>query len=209
MSTRITIAAVSGTPPFYFDVCDTNMNNCTYLGSASTLSTVVQYYLPPIFDGANSVILQVTDGNNCSTFHVLDCRYDCFFDVDLIPVSQTPTQTPDTTSTPMPTPTVTPTVTPTMSVTPTTTITQTPTLTPTPTITSTSTETPTPTITQTPTLTPTPTETITATPTITPSKTATVTPTNTPTPTSTPINYLLQENGFYLLQEDGSKLIIT
>ena len=62
---------------------------------------------------------------------------------------------------------------------------------------------PTPTPSQTPTNTPTPS----ITPTITPS--ISLTPTNTPTPTSTPIYYLLQENGFYILQEDGSKIIIT
>jgi hypothetical protein len=36
-----------------------------------------------------------------------------------------------------------------------------------------------------------------------------VTPTITPTPTRTPIYYLEQANGFYVLQADGSKLIIT
>jgi hypothetical protein len=102
MSTRVTITAVSGVAPFIFDVCDTNYNNCTYLGSASTLSTIVQYYLPPIFDGANSVILQVTDGNNCTTFNVLDCRENCYFEVNLFQVSNTPTPTP----TPSPTPTI-------------------------------------------------------------------------------------------------------
>jgi hypothetical protein len=36
------------------------------------------------------------------------------------------------------------------------------------------------------------------------------TPPPTPSPTPTPVtNLLLQENGFYLLQEDGSGLIIT
>jgi hypothetical protein len=65
--------------------------------------------------------------------------------------------------------------------------------------------TPTPTPTQTPTPSITPTHTIT--PTVTSSNTPT--PTYTPTPTATPINYLLQEDGFFLLQEDGSQIIIT
>lgn len=53
-----------------------------------------------------------------------------------------------------------------------------------------------------------------------PTPTPTVTPTNTPTPTITPTttatptptpdnNFLLQENLFYLLQEDSNKIIIT
>jgi type VI secretion system secreted protein VgrG len=39
--------------------------------------------------------------------------------------------------------------------------------------------------------------------------TPTPTPTMTPTPSATDTNYLLQESSFYLLQEDGSKIIIT
>jgi hypothetical protein len=109
--------------------------------------------------------------------------------------TQTPTKTPTNTPTPSVTPTLTPTITPTNTVTPTVTRTQTPTVTPT--LTPTNTVTPTPSVT--PTLTPTNT--------VTPTKT--VTPTITPTPTRTPIYYLEQANGFYVLQADGSKLIIT
>jgi hypothetical protein len=94
-----------------------------------------------------------------------------------------------------PFPTPTPTNTPTISLTPTNT--QTPTVTPTNTIT--------PTNTQTPTVTPT----NTITPTQTPTPTNTITPTQTPTPTPTPIYYLEQADGFYILQADGSKIIIT
>jgi hypothetical protein len=108
-----------------------------------------------------------------------------------------PTPTPTNTTTP--TPTETPTNTPTPTETPTNTPTETPTNTPT--------ETPTNTPTNTPTPTETPTPTITETPTNTPANTET--PTATPTSTPTPINYLLQEDGFYLLQEDGSKIILT
>jgi hypothetical protein len=57
---------------------------------------------------------------------------------------------------------------------------------------------------------PCPSSTPTPTPTLTP--TPTVTPTITPTPTVTPTDagsYLLQANGFFVLQEDGSKIIIT
>jgi hypothetical protein len=73
---------------------------------------------------------------------------------------------------------------------------------PEPTPTSTST-TPTPTLSSTPT----PTPTLSSTPTPTP--TLSSTPTPTPTLSSTPLNYLLQENSSYILQEDSSKLYIT
>ena len=76
--------------------------------------------------------------------------------------------------------------------------------------------TPTPTLTQT--LTPTLTQTVTSTPTNTPTLTQTLTQTLTNTPTLTPtltptptniINYLLQADGFFVLQADGSKIMIT
>jgi hypothetical protein len=85
------------------------------------------------------------------------------------------------------------------SFTPTSTVTSTPT----PTVTSTITPTPTPSVTETPTLTPTPT--------VTQTNTETPTPTPTVTPTSTQAlitNFLLQENLFELLQEDGFNIII-
>ena len=106
---------------------------------------------------------------------------------------------------PLPTPTMTPTptVTPSMTLTPTMTPTPTPTFDP-----CLLTRTPTPT--QSPTHTPTNTRTPTHTPTNT--STLTPTPTNTSTPTPTPTDttsYLLQSNGFFILQADGYKIIIT
>ena len=69
--------------------------------------------------------------------------------------------------------------------------------------------TPTPTQTNTPTITSTPTQTNTPTITSTPTQTNTPTITSTPTPTQTiDTNYLLQENGFTLDQEDNSKILI-
>jgi hypothetical protein len=57
---------------------------------------------------------------------------------------------------------------------------------------------------------PTPTPTNTKTPTPTPTNTLTPTSTPTPTPTSTDTTqYLLQSDGFFILQSDGSKIIIT
>jgi hypothetical protein len=124
--------------------------------------------------------------------------------------TNTPTQTPTNTETPTNTPSVTPTNTPsgTIGVTPTTTETQTPTPTETPTNTPTPTETPTNTPSETPTNTPT--QTVTPSPTSTFGLTPTETPTNTPTPTSTlpDGNFLLQEDYFTILQEDGFGIVI-
>ena len=136
--------------------------------------------------------------------------------------TETPTNTPTNTETPTNTPTETSTQTPTPSttatagLTPTATETQTSTPTNTPTNTETPTNTPSETSTETPTNTPTNTETPTNTPSETPTNTPTTTqtPTNTqtPTPTLTPTqalitNFLLQENLFELLQEDGFNII--
>ena len=137
-------------------------------------------------------------------------------------LTSTPTQTPTPTVTQGLTPTATPTLTPTPSVTPSLTPTETPTQTPTVTVTPTTTESPTPSLTptltptETPTETPTNTPTLTSTSTPTPSVTATLTPTETPTltPTITPTsttpdtNFLLQEDLFMMLQEDGFGILI-
>ena len=118
----------------------------------------------------------------------------------------TPTQTPTNTETPTNTPTNTETQTPTPSttatvgLTPTATETQTPTPTETPTNTPTNTETPTNTPSETPTNTPTQTP--------TPTNTETPTPTQTPTSTLPDGNFLLQEDYFMILQEDGSGIVI-
>jgi hypothetical protein len=138
--------------------------------------------------------------------------------------TETPTNTPTNTETPTTTPTETSTQTPTNTETPTVTPTETPTQTATPSptatvgLTPTATETQTPTPTETPTNTPTNTETPTqtVTPTNTETPTQTVTPTNTETPTNTPTptstlpdgNFLLQEDYFKILQEDGSGIVI-
>jgi hypothetical protein len=128
--------------------------------------------------------------------------------------------TPTATETQTPTPTETPTNTPTNTETPTNTPTETPTETPT--NTPTQTETPTPTPSETPTGTPTntpsetPTNTPSETPTNTPTPTNTETPTNTPSVTATPsptptlpdLGFLLQEDLFMILQEDGFGIFI-
>ena len=131
-------------------------------------------------------------------------------------VTPTNTETPTNTPTETPTQTATPTTTATAGLTPTATETQTPTPTETPTQTPTNTETPTQTPTETETPTPTQTETQTSTPTNTETPTNTVTPTLTETPTLTPTptstlpdsNFLLQEDLFMILQEDGSGILI-
>ena len=125
-------------------------------------------------------------------------------------VTPTPTTTTTLTATPSVTPPVTATPTNTPTITQTETPTNTPTTTETPTVTPT--ETPTPTVTETPTNTPTPGLSPTPTPTITPtiSETPTNTPTETPTPTPTlpDNNFLLQEDYFMILQEDGFGIYI-
>jgi hypothetical protein len=141
-----------------------------------------------------------------------DCSDCCPPEPSTTPTpTQTPTQTPTTTVTPSITPTNTGTPTQTPSITPSSTVTNTPTPSVTPTITPglspTPTSTVTPTNTETPTQTPSVTPSSSVTPTISPSPT--ITPSITPTITPSPLFYLQQENGFYILQEDGSKIIIT
>jgi hypothetical protein len=166
--------------PYDIYVCDVYGNNCGYISQINApVPTSVEIMLPPTFNMAPAVGIKIITSDGCERFRVIDCIY------------LTPTPTPSITPTNTITPSITPTITPTNTLTPTNT--QTPTVTPTNTIT--------PTQTQTPTITPTKTS--------TPTPTNTVTPTKTPTPTPTPIYYLEQSDGFYILQADGSKIIIT
>ena len=189
--TSITLNSIIGlTYPYDIYVCDVYGNNCGYIVQINTsVPSSVEVVLPPPFDMAPAVGIKIITSDGCERFNIINCIY--------ITPTTTPTNTPTPSITPTntPTPSITPTITPTK--------TQTPTVTPTNTITPTQTKTPT----VTPTNTITPTNTVTPTNTITP--TNTVTPTKTPTPTPTPIYYLEQANGFYILQADGSKIIIT
>jgi len=139
---------------------------------------------------AGAVVFDTTVYSSCE---------DCDTTAPCFPPSPTPTVTTTPTQTPTVTPTYTPFFTPS----------NTPTNTPTPSITPTISLTPsiTPTNTGTPTQTPSITPSSSVTPTISPSPT--ITPSITPTITPSPLFYLQQENGFYILQEDGSKIIIT
>ena len=189
--TSIILNSITGLNyPYDIYVCDVYGNNCGYISQINTpVPASVEIILPSPFDMAPAVGIKIITSDGCERFRVIDCIYI------------TPTITPTNT----PTPSITPTITPTK--------TQTPTVTPTNTITPTQTKTPTvtPTNTPTPSITPTitPTNTITPTKTSTPTPTNTVTPTKTPTPTPTPIYYLEQADGFYILQANGSKIIIT
>ena len=164
---NITISSIIGLiPPFSAYCCDFYGNQCSYVGSGTTVP--ITFTLPPQFVSAPSVNITLIDSIGCQKVETVICG--------LI----VPTPTPTTTNTPTQTNTNTPTPTVTETSTPTPTVTETPTTTPTVTETST----PTPTVTETPTNTPTVTETPTNTPTVT--KTSTPTPTVTPTVTKTP-----------------------
>jgi len=136
---------------------------------------------------------------------------DTVFNFDETLIFNTPAPTAAPTSTP--TPTVTSTVTPSVTNTSTVTSTVTATLTKTPTQTQTSTKTPTPTPSQTKTSTPTQTQTKTSTPTQTSTQTttSTSTPTSTITQTITPTNpcveYVTDEFGNFILTENGNYII--
>jgi len=143
---------------------------------------------------AGAVVFDTTVYTSCEN---CDTTAPCF------PPSPTPTPTVTSTLTPTVTPTLTPGLSPSATPTNTPTNTETPTQTPTTTVTPSITPTNTGTPTQTPSITPS----SSVTPTISPSPT--ITPSITPTITPSPLFYLQQENGFYILQEDGSKIIIT
>jgi hypothetical protein len=81
MSARLYITSVSGTSPFDFYVCGLDLNNCQFIGSASTANPTVIFTLPEIFSGASSIILKMIDSLSCEIFKVITCDTTCTFDV--------------------------------------------------------------------------------------------------------------------------------
>lgn len=81
MSTKLYITSLSGTSPYTFYVCGTDLNNCTLIGTGDTTSPTLTFTLPSIFAGAPQVILKMVDSNNCETFKLLNCYVSCPFDV--------------------------------------------------------------------------------------------------------------------------------
>ena len=133
----VTINSIGGSPPYNIYVCDLYEINCVLtLSGVTSVPPPVTFEIPLTFINAPSVVVKITDSQNC----IFKQTYSC--------ISPTPTETIT------PTPTVTPSITPTLTQTPTNTPTQ-QTPTPTPSITPTLTQTPTntPTQTNTPTLT--------------------------------------------------------
>jgi hypothetical protein len=219
--TSIILNSITGLNyPYDIYVCDVYGNNCGYISQINTpVPASVEIVLPPPFNMAPAVGIKIITSDGCERFRIIECIY-------LTPTptpSITPTNTPTVTSTPLnctiwdwelytsgttasidyyncdnvftTLPITSSPSSGNICVYPLTTPVWNPPpggsyllgtsgvvcLSPSPT--------PTPTNTVTPTQTP--------------------TNTSTPTPTPTPIYYLEQADGFYILQADGSKIIIT
>jgi hypothetical protein len=72
MSTQVTISsATSITPPFSGTACDVYGNNCSYIGSGSTLP--ITFALPSQFDTAPEIQLTITDSAGCSLSEIIYC----------------------------------------------------------------------------------------------------------------------------------------
>lgn len=81
MGAKLYITSVSGTSPFDFYVCGVDLENCQYIGSASTASPTVIFTLPEIFNGASSIILKMIDSLSCEIFKIISCDTTCTFDI--------------------------------------------------------------------------------------------------------------------------------
>lgn len=79
MSSRIIINTVSGSFPVLFYTCGLDLNNCVFVGSASTLSSPINFILPSIFNRAPQVILKVIYNDGCELFKLLNCDEECSF----------------------------------------------------------------------------------------------------------------------------------
>lgn len=120
---QITINTINGVPPYTIYVCDVSQVNCAFVASGVT-SMPNTFTVPDAFLGYITVLVKVTDSNNCDYLSIISC------------ITQTPTpsvtRTPTFTPSQTPSNSVTPSVTQTsITTTPTPSFTQTPTITPT------------------------------------------------------------------------------
>jgi hypothetical protein len=87
----ITLTGITGTPPYVISICDITKTNC-YNVFVGTPVLPLFLEVPPQLNGANQVLLVVTDSQNCEYFEIIYC----------VPPSPTPTSTPTPTPTPTP-----------------------------------------------------------------------------------------------------------
>ena len=72
MPSQVTISSALGiTPPFSGTACDVYGNNCSYVGSGTTLP--ITFTLPSQFDTAPEFQLTITDSIGCSLSEVIFC----------------------------------------------------------------------------------------------------------------------------------------
>ena len=68
----VTISSIVGlTPPFSGTACDVYGNNCSYVGSGTTLP--ITFTLPSQFDTAPEIQLTITDSVGCSLSEIIYC----------------------------------------------------------------------------------------------------------------------------------------
>lgn len=79
MSSKIIINSAVGSFPVSFYVCGIDLNNCVYVGSASTITSPVEFILPVIFNGAPQIIIKLIDNNGCEIFRLVNCDDECLF----------------------------------------------------------------------------------------------------------------------------------
>ena len=89
----IEIGSITGTSPYDITVCDITYTYCYSVGTGlPSVPPILYLNLPTELSGVDSIIITVTDSNNCEESKIVNC-----------PV--TPTPTPTNTQTPTITPT--------------------------------------------------------------------------------------------------------
>ena len=55
----IQITGATGVGPYNVYLCDITLNNCILISGATSIPPSVNFYLPPIFAGAEQVIVKI------------------------------------------------------------------------------------------------------------------------------------------------------
>ena len=82
---RIQIDSITGASPYDVYVSDVYGNNTTFIGTiGSAVPPTQYYYLPTIFNYAPAIMLTITDSNGCEKFEIIECRYGCGFNIEIV-----------------------------------------------------------------------------------------------------------------------------
>lgn len=80
MPNFITIDTITGVPPYYIYLCDTNFDNCVYIDTIDNSDIPYNFQVPPIFEDLQNYVIRFQGDGGCAINNYVNtlykaCRY--------------------------------------------------------------------------------------------------------------------------------------